>query len=151
MRDEDLDRVVVLEAQLFSHPWTRGQFENSLSQGDECWLIESTDSIVGYGLLKTGGGEADLLDLGVDPGWQRQGIASRLLDALIDRAATRGADKLFLEVRESSLSARSFYQQAGFEQVGRRRNYYPGDSGREDGLILVFLCNRPCNGGECLD
>jgi ribosomal-protein-alanine N-acetyltransferase len=43
---------------------------------------------------------------------------------------------MFLEVRPSNAKALALYRRAGFQQVGRRRGYYPGENGREDALIM---------------
>jgi len=64
---------------------------------------------------------ADLTNIAVAPEYRRQGIAGMLLKEL---CAGIGKASLFLEVRESNLPARNFYQKHGFEQVGIRKNFY---------------------------
>jgi ribosomal-protein-alanine N-acetyltransferase len=75
-------------------------------------------------------GESELLNLAVDPAFRRRGIARRLIAAL-----TSGyPGTLWLEVRESNLSARKLYESLGFCESGRRSGYYP-DSG-EAALVM---------------
>ena len=64
---------------------------------------------------------ADLTNIAVAPEYRRRGIAGLLLKELCSGI---GKANLFLEVRESNLPARSFYQKHGFEQVGIRKDFY---------------------------
>lgn len=72
--------------------------------------------------------------LAVHPSYRRQGFGQVLLQALLTVAQQQGLERATLEVRASNQSALSLYQKFGFQEVGRRRRYYP-DTG-EDGLIL---------------
>jgi len=55
----------------------------------------------------------------------------------MELARERGASQMFLEVRLSNTVALNLYRNRGFNEVGMRKNYYPGVSGREDALILA--------------
>ena len=74
-------------------------------------------------------GECELESLLVVPGSRRRGMATRLLDSLMELAREKGARKILLEVRESNVIARSFYRKLGFSQTGLRKTYYrnPGE------------------------
>ena len=78
--------------------------------------------------------EGEVANLAVAPGARRQGIGSALLDAAVRESIQRGVSDLYLEVRESNLSARRLYATRGFEEVSRRKGYYR--SPVEDALIL---------------
>ncbi|GIW53511.1 MAG: hypothetical protein KatS3mg081_2866 [Gemmatimonadales bacterium] len=91
--------------------------------------------MVGYVFARVAGGEAEVLNLAVDPEHRLRGVGRSLLEQIIDRVARRGASLLFLEVRASNTEAQAFYRKMGFRQVGRRPNYY--DRPREDALILA--------------
>ena len=80
--------------------------------------------------------ECHLLTLCVHPAFQRMGYGRKLVTLLLDRAASLEAKACFLEVRVSNDRAISLYRSLGFTQIGERSNYYPGDAGREDALIL---------------
>ncbi len=141
MRIQDVPAVVALERSLFTHPWAERQFMEALEGGYECWVAviqdaQAQEQLAGYALFSVAGGEADLQDIGVDPGLQRQGVATRLLERGQAGCRERGAEQLFLEVRVSSGAARAFYTSQGFVEVGRRRGYYPADDGREDALLF---------------
>jgi ribosomal-protein-alanine N-acetyltransferase len=136
MCEDDLDEVVALEISVYSHPWTRGNFGDSLGSGYECWTSRSGFGLVGYFVLSAAAGEAHLLNLSVAAQCQRGGHGSALLREALRLARARGARELFLEVRPGNLAARALYEQFDFRQIGVRRDYYPRDNGREEALVF---------------
>lgn len=137
MLEADLDEVVALENLAYSHPWTRGNFSDSLRAGYECWTWRSAHELLGYFVLSAAAGEAHLLNLSVAATRQREGHGAALLREALQRARGLGARELFLEVRPSNLAAQSLYAKFGFRQVGMRRDYYPARGGREDALVFA--------------
>jgi ribosomal-protein-alanine N-acetyltransferase len=96
-----------------------------------------TGETVGFSLSRSVADEAELLLLGVLPSRHREGVGGRLLEDFIDRARGRGAARVHLEVRDGN-PAVGMYQSAGFQAVGRRRNYYRAPDGRRlDALTLA--------------
>ncbi len=136
MEQRDLDIVTAIETEVHAHPWSRGNFADSLAAGYHCWVVERSREVVGYGVITTAVGEAHLLNLSVALAWQRQGIGSELTGFFIKLARDYGAGKIFLEVRPSNVAARALYAQRGFAEIGRRRDYYPSNGGREDAVIM---------------
>lgn len=133
---EDLEQVLDIETRAHSHPWLRSAFETRLRLGDKCWVVRSRGQLVAYAIISVVAGDAELLNISVDPRWQRQGIARALLAAQIASLAGL-AENLFLEVRVSNQSAIALYSGLDFIEVGCRRKYYPGPNGREDALIMA--------------
>jgi ribosomal-protein-alanine N-acetyltransferase len=140
MSTDDVETVLPIERKLQFHPWRPAHFLDSVRAGKLAVVLETADgplaTMVAYAVVSVGGGEAELLNIGVAPEYQRRGIARRLLEWLIDRIAAR-ADTLFLEVRASNAGAIALYEAMGFNQVGLRPNYYPAAKGREDALIFA--------------
>jgi ribosomal-protein-alanine N-acetyltransferase len=64
---------------------------------------------------------ADLTTIAVSPECRKKGFAGKLLEALFQKI---GSAEIFLEVRESNLPARNFYEKYAFHQVGIRKNFY---------------------------
>ena len=88
-------------------------------------MAEEGTTLVGYaGMMFTGGPQADVLTLAVDPAHWGQGTGTALLCALVDEAARRGHTEVMLEVRKDNLRARGLYLGHGFTEVGIRRGYY---------------------------
>ena len=136
MRCDDLEWVVAAERELHAFPWTRGNFEDSLSAGYSCWVAWRAQQRIGYAVMMSVLDEAHLLDLSVVSAAQRGGNGRALLAHMQSVAGQNGAQVMFLEVRPSNQAALSLYRRAGFEEIGRRRNYYPASVGREDAIVM---------------
>lgn len=80
-------------------------------------------SILGFLIAHHLAPEWELENLVVAPAARRKGLGKRLLEALLD-SARETKSSVFLEVRESNAPARALYENAGFEQTGRRKSYY---------------------------
>jgi [ribosomal protein S18]-alanine N-acetyltransferase len=138
MREADLGAVMKVELAAYPFPWTDGIFRDCLRVGYCCWVVEDPTGIVGYAVLAAGPGEAHLLNLCVAPWRQGAGLGRRLLDHMVALAREHRADSMFLEVRPSNVHALALYRDAGFVEVGHRRDYYPAGAGRrEDAVVLA--------------
>jgi [ribosomal protein S18]-alanine N-acetyltransferase len=134
----DLDAVMAIESVVYSHPWTRGNFSDSLISGYPCWVLEIAGAIAGYAVVSIAAGEAHLLNLSVAAAWQRRGYGREMLEFLVKFARDCGAVRMFLEVRPSNAAGLPLYSAAGFVEIGRRRGYYP-DGGRPEDAIVMAL------------
>jgi len=81
--------------------------------------------------------EAEILSVAVAGRQQGRGLARRLLDLHLRRLAGLAARMVFLEVDEHNVPAQRLYQRAGFREVSRRPNYYPGESGRGAAALVL--------------
>lgn len=137
MTMHDLDAVVAVETRSYSHPWSRGNFTDSLAAGYLAEvLVDGSGELVGYLVAMTGVGELHLLNITVAPDWQGQGHGQALMAALQQHARHQGLATLWLEVRQSNQRARALYRRLGFEEVGLRRGYYPAAVRREDAVVM---------------
>jgi ribosomal-protein-alanine N-acetyltransferase len=137
MRDEDLDEVMAIEKAIYTHPWTRGNFADSLRASYECRTLKLGGELAGYFVLMVAAGEAHLLNLSIAAAHQRNGHGSWLLGEAMALARKRGARSLFLEVRPSNEAGQALYTRFGFRKIAVRRGYYPAHAGREDALVLT--------------
>ena len=136
----DVDEVFALETSVYPHPWTRGNFIDSLSSGYNSWTLrDGAGALVGYFLLMPIVDEAHLLNVAVAKPRQRAGLGLYLLDKVCACARGLAMDSILLEVRPSNLRALKVYAQYGFHEIGRRKAYYPAHNGqREDALVMRF-------------
>lgn len=135
----DLDRVMAIECVAYPHPWTRGNFEDSLRAGYHAEMLVAGDDLVGYYVAMKGVDEVHLLNITVAPALQGQGWGRALLDALATWSRGQGAQWLWLEVRVSNDPAQRLYERYGFRRVGMRKGYYPAGHGRrEDAVVMSF-------------
>ena len=133
----DLDAVTDAEQRCHPFPWTRGNFADSLAAGHDAWLAREDGTMIGYSILMQALDEVHLLNITVLPEFQRCGRGSQLLNFLFDQARRRACTRMLLEVRPGNLAGRGLYQRHGFEEIGRRRNYYPAHEGREDAIVMA--------------
>lgn len=136
MMTADLPAVVAIEQGVYTHPWTLGNFADSLQAGYHCWIIEAGSVVVGYSVTLIAAGEAHLLNLSIAADRQRQGLGRDHMAFLIKLARDHGAEKMYLEVRPSNDAGRALYRTLNFVEVGLRRDYYPAHGGREDAILM---------------
>jgi ribosomal-protein-alanine N-acetyltransferase len=135
MRDADLQEVLAIEKDVYTHPWTRGNFADSLRSGYACRTWRADGVLVGYFVLMAAANEAHLLNLSIAAAWQRRGHGTALLGEAMRIGRDMGAHNIFLEVRPSNLPGQALYERHGFAKIAQRRNYYPAAGGREDALV----------------
>jgi len=121
--------IMALEQELFPEDaWTPEMFAGEFAQppSRRLYLVaEEGDALIGYaGMMFTGGSQADVVTLAVDPAHWGQGTGTALLSALIDEAGSRGYTEVVLEVRKDNPRARRLYLRHGFTEIGIRRGYY---------------------------
>lgn len=146
MRSQDLEAISRIELSAYPHPWTLGIFRDCLSSGYECWVLDRLSEVIGYGVLSVAGAEAHLLNVCVAPSEQSRGQGRRILARLLDLARWHHVERIFLEVRPSNSQAIALYHSAGFNEIGRRPNYYPATRGREDALVMAMEMLAPESG-----
>lgn len=134
--ERDLPFLYITEASVFSDAWSEGAILGHLVSEHTLSLIaREGDTPLGYLLASVLPPEGELYRIAVCPAARRRGVGRLLLDELFRLAIERGAEKIYLEVRESNLSARALYGSVGFETVGLRKNYYRRPD--ENAAVLV--------------
>lgn len=140
MQLDDLDVIMAIEPYIYSHPWTRGNFTDSLTSGYSAWVLEDSraaaQKIIGYALIMMVLDEAHLLNLSIAKAYQKKGLGRFLLQHMLAIANKHQAAHMFLEVRASNIAAISLYEDLGFNEMSIRRGYYPAASGREDAVLM---------------
>lgn len=152
MQVADLDEVLAIEGVSHIHPWTRGNFSDSLAAGHWAYCIrpQVDQAIKGsyldpqvlwaYCILFPAVDELHLLNITVSPKLRRLGMASRMMTAIEAVAIQQKMPRIILEVRPSNTAAVNLYQAMAYEQIGTRKNYYPvnPETGlREDAAVMA--------------
>ena len=146
--DAELDAIMrIMDAAFdpqWGEAWTRPQVGSALQMANtHASLVDplgdtpaNPADAVGFAIVRAAPGEEEILLIAVEPSLRRRGIGATLLAMLAANARRRGADRLFLEMRENN-PARSLYEAHGFTPIGRRRNYYTiGDGARMDAITF---------------
>ena len=131
MLDAIMDIMVTAFDPHWGEAWSRVQVQGSLNlpnthviildaQGNP-WAEETEPA--GFLLSRSVTGEEEMLLVAVKPQFRGAGIGAALIELFIDNAQHRGAELLFLEMRENN-PAIALYSRYAFEPIGRRRDYY---------------------------
>jgi ribosomal-protein-alanine N-acetyltransferase len=132
----DLDAIEEIERASYPAPWSRSMFASELAKPSSLSLaaVDEEGLVIGYLVLSRYVDAWHVMNLAVDPGWRRRGVASALLERLL--ADTRGDTErgYTLEVRVSNDEAIRLYERFGFRSRGVRRGYYTDN--REDALVM---------------
>ena len=135
MEASHVDAIAELEKVCFNDPWSVNAITSELNNPLSLWVVAMDgEKLVGYVGSQSVMGWADMMNIAVAPDFRRMGVAAKLIDELVDRLKANQVNCLTLEVRASNEPAIALYQKFGFEQVGRRPNYYRNP--KEDALIL---------------
>lgn len=135
MNESHVPQVAQLEAICFSDPWSERSVASELNNKLALWLVAEEDGrVAGYVGSQTVIDESDVMNVAVHPDFRRRGIAEKLMEQLVGSLKAMGSHCLTLEVRASNAPAIALYEKLGFQEVGRRKNYYRNP--REDALIL---------------
>lgn len=141
-KPNDIDRIVEIESRAYPFPWSRPLLLAEINGKNFSYVYvarlvrpASEDyPIIGYHYFWLVADEVHILNIAVDPEYQRTGCGTRLLQFALDFGVERGAHSAFLEVRASNLAAQKFYAHFGFHQVGIRKQYYSDN--KEDAYVM---------------
>ncbi len=137
MEASHAEAAAEIEKEVFSMPWSREAFVDSLKNPDVFYLAAMVQGeLAGYCGFFQSFEEAEITGVAVAPAWQSQGIGSRMLEELIRRGEERGVSRYILEVRRSNEKAIGLYEKYGFERAGLRRGFY--EKPKEDALIMIL-------------
>lgn len=135
MTAEHLADILTVEAESFPHPWTEKMFLEELSGKFSVYRAAVEDGrAVGYMGMWLLAGEGHITNIAVAKNFRCRGLGSALMDDCISLAEQQSLTLMTLEVRESNTGAIALYEKKGFEEVGRRKNYYDNT---EDALIMT--------------
>ena len=143
------DVLAAVHGEAFDEAWDADAFASILSQPGALGFIACAPGDgepLGFALLRIalfdgGGGEAEVLTIATRPQARRQGVALAVMRAALADAQAQGVGQIFLEVAEDNRAARMLYAGLGFEEVGRRKDYYARKDGpRVDAIVMAHAC-----------
>lgn len=124
---EDLDIFNQLGLQL------NGNFSNLYdlsriidSQYDDVYGYYKDNKLVGFIHITKLYETMDIVNIVVDREVRKQGIATELINYVID--LFNDIDNVMLEVNENNIAAISLYKKNNFEVINKRNNYYGSDA-----------------------
>lgn len=125
MKEQDLAEVLRIEKESFSDPWTRESFLEDINKNFTYPAVARMGgSLVGYTCLWKIEDELQIANIAVDKEYRKRGIAQRIMEWIFEQAREQNCKNVTLDVRVSNSVALTLYRKFGFEQIGRRKNYY---------------------------
>ncbi|AHG72516.1 Ribosomal-protein-alanine acetyltransferase [Mannheimia sp. USDA-ARS-USMARC-1261] len=139
IQQADFERLFEIEQKAHLVPWSKGTLLNN--QGEKYLNLKLVENgeIVAFAISQVVLDEATLFNIAVDPNFQGKGFGKRLLSELILQLQKRGVATLWLEVRESNITAQKLYDLLGFNEVTVRKNYYPTPEGGKENAVIMAL------------
>lgn len=135
----DVDDIYAIEQLAQSHPMSKNVMLSCLSKRYFNAQVKVDGKLAGFYIGEGVLDESSLIEICVHPDFQGQGLGRKLLAHYIEQGKKRGFMSCWLEVRESNTAAHKLYQSMDFNEVDRRINYYPTDTGKEDAIIMSYF------------
>lgn len=137
MDSSHINGVYELSKICFNIPWSLDSISNELENKLAKYVVaedSSTKEVIGYAGVWIVAGEGDITNIAVNPSYRKQGIASDLLNKILETCSKNNCTDITLEVRVSNIPAQNLYTKFGFVNEGIRKKYY-SDNG-EDAIIM---------------
>ncbi len=142
MTGRDLDEIMLIELASFTLPWSRQSYENELSNRYATYMVADHEGVVAaYGGMWVVADEAHITNVAVAPRYRRQGMGTKVLQALLNTAGQKRVSRIFLEVRASNDAAFKLYSGQGFAPTGVRKQYYSDND--EDAIVMMRQLQSP--------
>lgn len=134
MNEEDLEKVLEIENQVFKSSWTKEHYLYELNENPFSYLyvLEEKSKLLGYVGFWVLFEQAQITTIAIHPSEQSQGLGFQLLGFAIERIKQENCESITLEVRKSNIKAQELYKKSGFVECGIRKNYYDD----EDGILM---------------
>lgn len=135
LRKSDIEELAEIEAEAFSMPWSKKDFENLLDHSYCFYLVALAEGeLAGCCGYTESFPEAVIDNVVVSEKFRNRGIGQAMLKELIARGEAARIEAFTLEVRVSNESAIHIYEKCGFQRAGIRPGFY--EKPREDAVIM---------------
>ena len=142
MEAADLFKVADMERRLFTAPWSIDSFKGALKSQNQVFLVcDDHGTIAGYCGMLLIPGEGQILNVAVDEVYRRRGLATAMMNSMIEFGTESEVFLFTLEVRESNAPAIGLYKSMGFIPTGRRKAYYKNPE--EDAILMDLDLTDP--------
>lgn len=139
---DDVAVISQIDALASDFPWSPSQIQQNIevdNEHDQVLVIEVESEVIGFVFFNLVLDEGSIHNIAIHPDYQRQGLASKLLNNAMQQMKDKSVERCFLDVRRSNIAAVAFYTGLGFQVEGERRDYYRTSSGREDAVLMSKL------------
>ena len=136
--DLDIEKIAALEQQIFSDAWSVKGIGDTAKQSQAFITVaEDSGEIAGYCIIYHALEEAEIARIATNEKWRRRGVGRQLLDYTCKCCKEKQIERMLLDVRESNVGARTFYENYGFAIDGIRKNFY--DMPKEHAVLMSMM------------
>ena len=136
LQKNDIPALTKLVASAMPNPWLEKTFHDCTKKNYYGWVLEQYNEIFGFVIILLHFSVCELMNIAIQPEYQRKGYAKRLLRHAINFAKSKHAEKVFLEVRRSNNAAINLSQEFCAVKIGVRKNYFANDTDGEDAIVF---------------
>lgn len=136
-KNRDITDVLEIEKECSLSHWSWEDYQKEIARDNSLVVIaEIENKMCGFLVARFSTIEADILNIGVNPTYQKLGIGGNLLKYMLVKTCEMPIKSVWLEVRESNINAVGFYKKKGFEQIQIRKNFYSHPV--EDAIVMKY-------------
>lgn len=122
---DDVEAIVSLDQEVLQTNWHETLYAESIVLKDtQSLVLDHEGRLIGYLIYRNIGGDFEIIQLALNKAYQRQGLASMMIDYMIQDAQSSNIEFIYLEVEMDNLPALNLYKKYGFEAIHQRKNYY---------------------------
>ena len=122
---DDVEAIVSLDQEVLQTNWHEKLYAESIVLKDtQSLVLDHEGRLIGFLIYRNIGGDLEIIQLALNKEYQRQGLASMMIDYMIQDAQSSTIDFIYLEVEMDNLPAFNLYKKYGFEAIHQRKNYY---------------------------
>jgi len=132
---DDIDQIIEIERICFSMPWSKASYEKELENKLAYYqCAEESGELLGYMGMWRILNECHITNVAVLPQYRKMGVATKLINKMIEICKCSEITQMTLEVRETNIPAINLYKKFGFLVAGKRPRYYQAPT--EDAIIM---------------
>ncbi len=122
---DDVEAIVSLDQEVLQTNWHEKLYAESIVLKDtQSLVLDHEGRLIGFLIYRNIGGDFEIIQLALNKVYQRQGLASMMIDFMIQDAQSSHIEFIYLEVEMDNLPALNLYKKYGFEAIHQRKNYY---------------------------
>ena len=135
LKEAHIPQIAAMERACFTDPWSESALRDELlSPLARYFVCTQEGQVLGYIGTRMVLDECQVANVAVSPSCRREGVASFLMEAMLDFCRREGMNLVTLEVRLSNSAAQALYEKFGFQKTGIRPGYY--QSPPEDAVLM---------------
>ncbi len=143
MTPRDVSVATQIAKTVMPYSWSKAVFQDCLHGDYQAWVmmqgpLDIANAVLGFIVSLVQVGEGQILNIALRERGQGKGFGRQLVQHALSHMQQQAVKRVFLEVRDSNHEAIAFYQSLDFQAVGRRRDYYRTDEGREDAIVMEW-------------